>query len=190
MPPWIPPIDRVGPKEHLGRRLFDEPMLAGAKDQKSFGGLDIRHFEEPRGDEFSVDRLGRCSVDKSAVRCLRLLADAHGRTFRTPKTFNGWVVLEAHKLEKPTKGPPLPVVASPEKDNRYHAHVDTRKLLESEPEPTRHYFIAAHLRQLFAAKGSVHPVADHAKNEGLIRFVPLKLRRWMSARFNIQIIIY
>jgi hypothetical protein len=164
-------------------------MLVGAKDQKSFGGLDIRHFEEPCGDEFSVDRLGRSSVDRSAVRCLRPLADAHGRTFRSPKMFNGWVVLQAHKLQKPTKGTPLPVIASPEKDNQYHAHVDTRKLLESEPEPMRHYLIAMYLKELFGAKGMVHPIADQAKSEGLLRFVPLKLRRWLSERFNIRAVV-
>jgi hypothetical protein len=188
MPPWIPPIDQVGPDEHIGRRLFDEPMLVGAKDQKSLRGLDVRHFEEARGNEFSVDRLGRSSVDRSAVRCLRPLADAHGRSFRRAKTFNGWIVLRARNLQKPARGAPLPVVPSPEEHNRYHAHVDTQKLFEAEQESERHYFIALHLRELFAM-GTVHPVADQPQNEGLIRFVPLKFRRWLSTRLKIQIIV-
>jgi len=162
-------------------------MLVGAKDQKHFGGLLVRHFEETRGDEFSVDRLGRSGIDGSVVKFLRPLADAAGRTFHPGKLFNGWAVLQADKLEKSIKGTPLPAVASPSKDNPYHAHVDTQRMFESEPE--RHYHIAVCLKELFTSKGKVRPIADQAKNEGIVRYVPLKLRRWLSERFNIWIIL-
>ena len=184
---WIPPTDQVGPKEQLGRRLFDEPMLVGATDSKRFAGLDLRNFEETRNDEFSVDRLGRYSVNESVVRFLRPLADASARTFHPSKKFDGWVALQAEKLEKSIKGTPLPVVPSPDEHNPYHAHADTGKMLESAPD--RQYYIALRLRQLFASKGKVHPVAGQTKNEGFSQFLPPRLKRWLSERFKIQIIV-
>jgi hypothetical protein len=185
MPLWNPPTDHVGRKEHIGRRLFDEPLLAGATGQKGFGGLLLRHFEEARSDEFSVDRLGRTGVDKSITRFLRPLADAAGKTFRTAKTFNGWVVLKADELEKSKKGSTLGVVPSPLKCNPYHAHIDTRHFLESVDD--RHYHIALYLRELFTTKGKMHIIEDQGERQGLIRFVLLKIKRWFSERLSVWI---
>jgi hypothetical protein len=184
---WIPPSDRVDRNEHIGRRLFDEPMLVGAQDQKSFRGLLLRHFEERRDDRFSVDRLGRSGVDGAVVKYLQPLAEASGNTFHTPKRFDGWAVLRAHQLGNSTRGTPLSVVAFPENDNPYHAHIETHQLLESEPEPLRHYHIALHLKELFSAKGSLHSVADHqVTSRGLMRLVPSKLKKWLSSLFNVR----
>jgi hypothetical protein len=86
---WNPKTDPVGPKEPIGRRLFDEPMLMGAQDQPSFRGLDYRHFEETRGDkELSLDRLGCTGIEKKAKTYLRPHADAAGANRCPPRQFN------------------------------------------------------------------------------------------------------
>ncbi len=150
---WQPQPDQpVGPNEHIGRRLFDEPMLAGAQDQPSFAGLDFRHFEETRDPEVSLDRLGQSGIDKAVVRYLRPRADKAGTTFRPPKAFNGWAVVRARLLSNPPHGPAVPVIASPIPgqgldENIYHAHVAT-------PDHFDHYSMALHLRHLFTSPGS------------------------------------
>ena len=127
MATWQPKSDEaVGKNEPLGRRLFDEPMLAGANEATSYDGLDLRNFEETRGREFSLDRLGRSGVD-NRVSYLLPRAHAAAAKFAVAKTFNGWAVLRTHKLINPPKGARLPVVASPIAgdglaENLYHAH--------------------------------------------------------------------
>jgi hypothetical protein len=106
---WIPP-GNIGPNEHLGRRLFDEPKLFGARDQKQFTGLEIRNFQETRDNEFSLDRLGGSGVIRKVVNYLVPRADATGRKFQNPLSFDGWMVVPARTIE--AEGWPL--VASPD----------------------------------------------------------------------------
>lgn len=176
---WVP-SERVGSNEHVGRRLFDEPLLAGGQGQPRFEGLDLRNFEERRDQEFSLDRLGRQSVEKAVVTYLVPRAIASGKRFVPTKSFNGWAVLRARQLETPAVGldryGKLPVIASPEpgesfSENIYHAHVVTPEL--------DHYSKALHLRQLFARYGTVHP-SPIKVTPGFWRFVPKWLRRWCS----------
>jgi hypothetical protein len=102
---WTPQIGQpVAPNEHVGRRLFDEPMLAGAQNQQAFAGLDLRNFEEKRDGEISVDRLGRSSVEKAVVNYLRPRAHAAGGKFTPSKQFNGWAVLRVARLQNPPRG--------------------------------------------------------------------------------------
>lgn len=157
-------------------------MLVGAKDQKPFGGLLLRNFEETRNEEFSVDRLGRSNVEKSVVNYLRPLADAAGRAFHSRRRFDAWAVLPAHRLGNPTRGVPLPVIASPEENNPYHAHLFTQDLLASERD--RHYHIALHLRALFTGSGSSVHTASVQTQLGLLRFAPSWLRQWLSKQFK------
>jgi hypothetical protein len=179
---WTPENDSVGRSEHIGRRLFDEPMLVGARDQKPFGGLLLSNFEETRDDEFSLDRLGRSSIDRRVVGYLRPLADTAGRAFHTAKRFDGWIVLPAHRLTDPRRRVPLELAASPDDANRYHAHLVTTSLFAS--EPLRHYLIALHLKELFTGPGSIlHPVTIEAK-ASLKSSWRKKISQWLSNRFR------
>jgi hypothetical protein len=131
----------------LGRRLFDEPLLAGALDQKPFAGLPFSHFEERRDGEVSLDRLGQSSVDRRVINYLRPLANQAAASFQTPKQFNGWSVLRAHFLTKPPRGEavtviPSPITGSENVANIYHAHVS--------PGSKDRYFMALHLRHVSA----------------------------------------
>ena len=140
MAPWEPdPSEPLGAAEHVGRRIFDEPQLAGATDQKPFAGLlDIRNFEETRGDEFSVDRMGKTSVDKRVKAYLKPLAEASGRNFHRPKRFDGWATAPSKRVSSPARGAPIPLVVSPENGNPYHAHLVTADVL-AEAGSFRHY---------------------------------------------------
>lgn len=157
MATWLPGSEEpVGKNEQLGRRLFDEPMLAGASTQKHFDGLDLRNFQETRTNEFSLDRLGRSSVDRRVISYLLPRGIAASQTFQKPKQFNGWVALRAETLTSPPKGPKLPIVPSPIggeglAENPYHAHA----LLE---EPRDDYSTALHLRFLFGKYGTIQPI--------------------------------
>ena len=155
MAKWTPP-PVVGNNEHVGRRLFDEPMLAGAKEQPSFQGLLLSHFEETRGDEYSLDRLGNSGIDRRVVGYLRPRADAAGKTSRKPKRFDGWAALRAQELVQARKPPTLSVISSPvvapdPNDNIYHAHV-------CRPAATTPHLMALHLRHLFSAYGNVERI--------------------------------
>ena len=150
------PQGNVGGNEHVGRRLFDEPMLAGTQDQPSFAGLLLTHFEETRGDEYSLDRLGKSGIDKRVVAYLKPRAEAAGRSFRKPKLFDGWAVLPARELTSARRPPSCALVASPVDapepgDNKYHAHV----VRPQNVDPTH---MALHLRHLFTTYGKVEPV--------------------------------
>lgn len=158
---WKPRGDEpVGGNEHIGRRLFDEPMLVGALNQRPFAGLDLRHFQETRDLEFSVDRLGRSGIEKPK-NYLRPRAEAAGQKFARPKAFNGWAVLRARQLECPPVGAALPVIASPvtggglDDENPYHAHL----LLPAVGD----YHTALHLRNLFGTYGNVEAVGQIAE---------------------------
>jgi hypothetical protein len=96
--------DSVGKNEHVGRRLFDEPMLVGMRDPtRSVSRLDLRHFEETRHREFSLDRLGRSGIEKAVLGYLGPRAVAAGQKFSRSKPFNGWAVIRVKQLESPKK---------------------------------------------------------------------------------------
>jgi hypothetical protein len=155
---WKPDPNTIGKSEYIGRRLFEQPQLVGATDQKPFHGLEMSHFEEKRGDEFSVDRLGRSSVDRAVTRFLQPLATATGQSFHKPKSFDGWVAIPNQKATKPAKPsvPALPLIPSPEKGNDYHAHLVTTQITAN--NPSGYYFAALHLREIFTGPGSqIHP---------------------------------
>ena len=135
---WTP--DDSGPiasSEHIGRRLFDEPKLSGAPDQKPYSGLQIGHFIEKRGSEFSLDRLGKTSIDKRVVRYLMSRCEYAARSFQHEKKFNGWAYCASNRLLKDTSwtihasgirardenGVELPWSDDQIGENRYHAHV-------------------------------------------------------------------
>jgi hypothetical protein len=164
---WNPPVDRVDANEHVGRRLFEEPMLAGAQGQPKFEGLDLRNFEERRDREFSLDRLGRSSCDVQVLRYLRPRAESAGGDLIPIRAFSGWAVLRARQLENPPIGVAhygkFPVVPSPEAgeglgENLYHAHILTPEL--------DHYSVALHLRQLFAKYGSIKQSRRQTESAG------------------------
>lgn len=162
MATWRPSSsDPIGSKESLGRRLFDEPLLAGQEQVKKYEGLELRHFEEKRSNEFSLDRLGRTNVERAVVNYLLPRARQQGQTFNPKRTFHGWAVVRAERLTKPATGPSLPVVPSPIKgdglaENTYHAHA----VLPDRPDPESHYSNALHLRHTFTRHGTVEPASS------------------------------
>ncbi len=149
------PHNSVGLNEQIGRRLFDEPMLRGAMGQPSYGGIQLTHFEEKRGDEVSLDRLGASGIDRQVRRYLIQRAEADGGKFGKPKRFDGWAVVAAKELIHARGDPKLPIYSSPvsepePKDNIYHAHV-------LRPEGWNSYQMALHLRHIFTSHGRVEP---------------------------------
>lgn len=183
---WTPQSNQpVGPNEHVGRRLFDEPSLMGARDQKPMARLNLRHFEEKRDGQVSLDRLGRTSFDKAIVRYLKPRADKAGAKFSSPKVFHGWAVLTARKFASPPAptGYALSVIASPENgndldENIYHAHVADQQ--------RDYYGMALHLRELFETYGTIERVAEQAtlvkRENRFLRFLPAWLRQWLIGR--------
>lgn len=151
------PADIVEKNEHIGRRLFDEPKLVGVRDQPSFSGLAVHQFEENRGVEYSLDRLGRTGLDRGVLAYLTPRANDHAGIFKKPKRFDGWVYAPARILAG-AKEYPLPVSSSPVlepglKENLYHAHVC--RPVELSPR-----MMALHLRQIFEDYGNkIHEVS-------------------------------
>jgi hypothetical protein len=128
---WIPNTDKIGPNEHLGRRLFDKPQLIGALDQRPRHRLRLGHFLEKRdGGETSLDRMGESCVNKGVRSYLAQRAIKAAEKFREPQQFNGWTVIHIKILRKPPHGTPISVepfpITAPELDeldkNIYHAH--------------------------------------------------------------------
>ena len=180
MAAWKPNPNAIGKSEHIGRRLFEHSQLVGATDQKPFHGLEISHFEEKRGGEFSVDRLGLSSVERTVIRFLHPLATAAGQSFHKPKRFDGWVAIPNQKATRPAKPsvPALPLVPSPEQGNEYHAHLVTTQITAN--NPTGYYFAALHLREIFTGPGSqIHPAnfEDDIERD----YAPSLLRRMWKA---------
>ena len=159
MAKWQPQA-KVGLNEQIGRRLFDEPMLKGSTGQPSFSGMQINHFEEKRGNEVSLDRLGATGIDRQVKSYLVLRADAAAKTFTQIKRFDGWAVVAAKELENARKEPKLPLFASPvdepePNDNLYHAHVQR-------PDNVPSYMLALQLRHIFTSYGRVERIRlDH-----------------------------
>ncbi len=150
---WDPKTDPIGKNEHIGRRLFDEPMLMGAHDQPSFRGIDYRHFQVIPADagKLSMDRLGQTGIDNRAKNYLKPRAENAGATRRPPKQFNGWAHVRARILEEGWHGARFPAVPSPVEGNgleanTHHAHID----IEGDKE-----FAALRLRELFTNRGGI-----------------------------------
>jgi hypothetical protein len=159
MAKWSPP-DSVGANERMGRRLFDEPMLSGAQDQRPFAGLLLTHFEENRGDDYSLDRLGKSGIENQVVRYLLPRAQKAATSFNKSKRFDGWAVLPAKELTAARKKPDLAVTASRIEGenldgNDYHAHAVRPPGLEP-------LYMAYHLRHLFTEYGTVHEISKSA----------------------------
>lgn len=158
-PKWNPETDPIQENEAIGRRLFDEPMLMGARQQPAYNGLRVDHFEETREDkELSLDRLGSTGVARAAKRYLIPRAEYSAKKFRKPKTFNGWAVVSAKHLKEGVGGYKFPVVHSPQRNtnldaddlenNIYHAHCVL-------PEGIQSISIALHIRHIFSTKGKI-----------------------------------
>src|SRR5688572_17630773 len=98
---WPPENNQpVNQNEAVGRRIFDKPVLAGAKDQKPLDGLDPRHFMEKRSPELSLDLLGKSGCDRKVIDYLRIRAQRDA-TRRHGEVFHGWAVLQAKKFSSP-----------------------------------------------------------------------------------------
>lgn len=171
MATWKPkPAEPVGANEVIGRRLFDEPKLAGAQDQKSFAGLDLRNFTEKRDRQFSVDRLGRTGVEGGVLKYLRPRGARAAARFRPPKRFDGWATLRAKFFTKPPQGDtvwplsPSPIPGEGLDDNIYHAHITL-------PEGVSSYTSALQLRELFAQYGDVRREGAE-KTQGIVGRLP------------------
>jgi hypothetical protein len=133
--------DPIGPSEYIARRLFDEPRLFGAADQAPLGGLSIHNFLETRSQEFSLDRVGKSSIDKKVIRYLTPRAHHAATTFHDPTRFDGWVALPARALAAKQGDEDWDLFASPDhgpvngdgqsepwsdaniQQNLYHAHI-------------------------------------------------------------------
>lgn len=149
---WNPNPNQVGDKEAIGRRIYDEPMLAGATDQNPFAGIQVRHFEETRDREVSLDRCGATGAERGVLGYLFPRARAMGEALGPPKKFSGWLSVPAIALRRPSRGPAFPPIASPQPgeglaENKYHAHVTFPDGIDD------HYIVALLLRNIFAIHG-------------------------------------
>ena len=182
---WLPnPDEGIGPQEHLGRRLFDQPELVGAVGQKTVPTLDYRNFEETRDGKVSLDRLGQRGPEKPVVRYLAQRAHAAGAKRKPSQAFNGWVSIQKKNLIG-SKKLPIKVVQSPvdrvelvELDkNIYPAHVEAaisvsgwrhwlRRLLRlDDGDQYTPYFLSLHLKALFEKHGTITAAPRVAQRE-------------------------
>lgn len=170
MAAWKPaPDEKIGTKEPIGRRLYDEPALSGARDQPTIKGLDLRNFRQVEGDpHFSVDRLGKTGIEKGVKAYLRIRAEWEGARRKPQRRFEGWVWRGAADLEKGEQGQAFPVIPSPkrrdvldgtrgtegapESENIYHAHIDLDPALSS-------YLNALLIRETFT-RGKVEKITS------------------------------
>jgi hypothetical protein len=180
---WRPRADEpIASNEHLGRRLFDEPMLAGVQTQPNYQGLLVRHFQEKRDREFSLDRLGRSSVDRRVTSYLAPKANVAGQTMSPAKPFHGWAVLRAGVLLNPPSGTPYPLTPSPVAgselvENIYHAHLIL-------PEGNDDMAIALRLRWLFTSKGTVEAVGTAPRRIEAVGGLRARVRAGASRCLN------
>lgn len=181
---WTPKDNEaIAPSEQLGRRLFDEPKLSGAPDQKPFAGLRIDHFIEKRGREFSIDRLGRTSIDHKVVAYLKPRCN-HVLKERQAKRFDGWAIASAKKLPKDSSWTLHPsgirekdaggvVEAWSETDlkqNMYHGHV----LM---PATVDNRLFAFDIREQFVNVGGVYPIVRPPICERIYKLVVRLLKK-------------
>ena len=174
------PQNKVGRQERIGRRSFDEPMLAGAAGQPSFSGIKMTHFEEKRGNDVSVDRLGATGIDQKVVKYLLPRAEAAGKKFAKPKLFDGWATVSAKELIEGHQEK-LVVMASPKADeesngNIYHAHIVTPSHFES-------YMMALYLRHIFTTYGEIK-IGKRSETSLLNRFRGHPIIRWIVSHFS------
>jgi hypothetical protein len=178
------PSDAVGRNEHIGRRLFERQELAGALDQnRPAKTFDLYHFEEHRDREVSLDRLGASSVDRKVCSYLKPRAHESSSLFKEPRSFMGWAVVRAQHLEKPDKGPSLPVIASPIPGNgddlaanRYHAHVEMPAAFDS----FHHYLTAMHLKTIFERHYHFESISKKPQNQSARPPLVTRLAGWVG----------
>jgi hypothetical protein len=196
---WEPERNQpVGPKESIGRRLFEEPVLVGAKDQKPKVFLDVRSFEEKRPPfEVSLDRLGANGVDDRVLTFLTEKAVQQGQSRKPAKTFFGWQHVAANVLATPKTGSfKFPVIPSPvnpdqpndPEHNPYHAHVSPPVGSNGPCEPMT---MALYLQMLFSKYGDYkacpqnksNPTSAPAKSErtGMLSIIK---SIWSKIRFQ------
>jgi hypothetical protein len=181
MPLWKPSAS-FGPNEQLGRRLFDEPMLSGARDQKRAPRLELVHFEEERGEEYSLDRLGRTGVEKQVVRYLVPRCECHGKTLKPQKRIDGWATIKVKDLTQPPLGPKFPawtlvydpVQGVPPNDNAFHAH-------GIPPTGVSSVVAAFHLRHHFEKKGKIFDTNGVEIDFDILNAMP-RLSLWKRAK--------
>jgi hypothetical protein len=129
--------------------------LAGAGDQPRWVGIQLTHFEEKGGNDYSLDRLGRSCVDRKVIGYLRLRAENDAKKFHKSKRFDGWFCLVARELTKIKFEPQASPINGVElEENIYHAHV----LRPDEVPPD---LMAFRLRQLFVTRGKLEPVSSN-----------------------------
>jgi hypothetical protein len=164
---WTPKKnDPVKLTECIGRRLFDEPLLSGAPDQKPWRGLDLRHFVESREDrQFSLDRLGETGINNKVVRYLKPRCVDSASKFAEPRRFDGWAFVSVRNLldgspkvdwvvePSPVTGTDVTTEPTQWSDatleqNLYHAHVRMPTDIDS-------YDFALQIRQKFVRHGDV-----------------------------------
>jgi hypothetical protein len=149
---WTPSAgEAIGANEQLGRRLFDEPLLVGAGDQRDFSGLDLRNFQEKRDNEYSLDRMGKSGIDRSVVSYLLPRATHAGTKYSPAKSFDGWAVIGARRLRQANPKVEFkssPVSGSGLEENPYHAHA-------VRPDNLLDIHFALYLRHLFVLHGTV-----------------------------------
>jgi hypothetical protein len=173
MAKWVPDADKIGPKETLGRRLYDQPSLVGAVDQKAaLRSMDFRNFEDQRDGQVSLDRLGKSSPERDAVNYLTPRAEAAGATRKPPKKFDGWAAIQAQKLQE-NKNLRLALAASPIsgldfEQNIFHCHAYSIEGCDP-------YFVALHLQTLFEKHGAIHPSPNNPLTPGWIKTILLQL---------------
>lgn len=165
MAKWKPETEKIGKREPIGRRLFDEPMLNGALDQPSFRGIDYRHFEVRTNEcDLSLDRLGRNNVEKKSIDYLLPKAVKQGEDRLPPKPFSGWLHVQADSLETGFDGLKFSVVPSPiipkqgedEEENTHHAHIVVS---------TDRKRAALYIRQIYVEKGQALPHPEKEQPE-------------------------
>ncbi len=174
MPRWTPEDNQpVGPNEHIGRRLFDEPKLFGASDQNPLDGLQLDNFEPTNDNGLSLDRVGVGCFNKQVRKYLTPRADNAGKRGHTTKTFHGWLTLPAKRLMHPMRDVKWDIVASPDRgppaedggnkpwsddnllQNQYHAHIPVPCAGEKPSNDERSLF-AFRLREVFVKAGDRH----------------------------------
>lgn len=108
------PKDFIEKNEHIGRRLFRRRKpLKGAQGQTPPPeSYELYHFEESEPD-VSVDRLGATGVDKKVKNYLNDRGHHASTKFEGETPFLGWAVAKAQDFQKPFKGDPIEVLASP-----------------------------------------------------------------------------
>lgn len=155
MAKWLPGSD-IGANEVIGRRIYEAVKLKGAEGQPEFAGLTVNHFLEKRGNEVSVDRLGRTGVERAIKTHLRPQAIEAGEARARKHAMLGWATVQAKKVPAYTEMA-FSLTASPieEPDNPYHAHL-------SGPAGQSATQIALNLRYLFESPANFENVADPA----------------------------